>query len=103
MASSAGLLIGQAVEAGLDFYLDACAAVPDEQYQPLTTLALHYGYDANYLGLLARQGKLEARKWDRRWYTTPAAVLRYEHEVQAEPRGRPARRKSKNPSQREEE
>jgi len=86
-------LIGQAVEAGLDFYLDACAAVPDEQYQSLSDLALHYGYDANYLGLLARQGKLEARKWDRRWYATPAALMRYQQEAQAEPRGRPPHRR----------
>ena len=88
-------LIGQAVEAGLDFYLDACAAVPDEQYLSLSELALKHGYDANYLGLLARQGKLEARKWDRRWYSTAAALARYEQEVAAEPRGRPARRKQK--------
>lgn len=88
-------LIGQAVEAGLDFYLDACATVPDEQYQPLSELALKHGYDANYLGLLARQGKLEARKWDRRWHSTPAALARYEKEAKAEPRGRPARRQQK--------
>jgi len=86
-------LIGQAVEAGLDFYLEACAAVPDEQYQPLTELALHSGYDNNYLGLLARSGKLEARKWNRRWYATAAALARYEHEAQAEPRGRPGSRR----------
>jgi Fic family protein len=86
-------LIGQAVEAGLDYYLDAFTAVPDEQYQPLADLALQHGYDGNYLGLLARQGKLEARKWDRRWYATPAALQRYEQEVQAEPRGRPPRRR----------
>ena len=86
-------LIGQAVEAGLDFYLDACAAVPDEQYQPLAELALQHGYDGNYLGLLARSGKLEARKWNRRWYTTAAALARYEQEVEAEPRGRPGGRR----------
>ncbi len=86
-------LIGQAVEAGLDFYLDACTAVPDEQYQPLAELALHHGYDVNYLGLLARSGKLEARKWNRRWYTTAAALVRYEREVEAEPRGRPGGRR----------
>jgi Fic family protein len=85
-------LIGQAVEDGLDFYLDACAATPDEQYQPLSELALTYGYDVNYLGLLARQGKLEARKWNRRWHSTPAALLRYKEEAQAEPRGRPSQR-----------
>lgn len=85
-------LIGQAVEEGLNYYLDACAATPDEQYQPLSQLALKYGYDVNYLGLLARQGKLEARKWKGRWHTTPAAITRYEQEAHAEPRGRPPQR-----------
>lgn len=85
-------LIGQAVEAGLDFYLEACAAVPEEGYLPLADLALQYGYDGNYLGLLARSGKLEARKWDRRWYSTQAALARYETEVQGEARGRPSDR-----------
>jgi hypothetical protein len=86
-------LIGQAVEAGHDFYLDACSTSPDEQFLPLTDLALRYGYDVNYLGLLARQGKLEARKWDRRRYSTPAALARYTEQAQAEPRGRPPRRR----------
>lgn len=86
-------LIGQAVEAGLDFYLDACAAVPNEHYQLLSDLALSSGYDVNYLGLLARSGKLEARKWNRRWYATAAALARYEQEAQAEPRGRPGGRR----------
>lgn len=88
-------LIGQAVEMGLDFYLDACAAVPDEQYRPLADLALAHGYDINYLGLLARQGKLEARKWNRRWYATPAALALYEKQAQQEPRGRPPQRRQK--------
>jgi Fic family protein len=86
-------LIGQAVEAGLDFYLDACAAVPNEHYQLLSDLALSSGYDVNYLGLLARSGKLEARKWNRRWYATATALARYEQEAQAEPRGRPGGRR----------
>lgn len=84
-------LIAQAVEEGLDYYLDACAATPDEHYRPLSELALAHGYDVNYLGLLARQGKVEARKWNRRWHSTAAAIARYEEEVQAEPRGRPKR------------
>jgi Fic family protein len=88
-------LIGQAVEMGLDFYLEACAAVPDEHYQLLTDLALTHGYDINYLGLLARQGKLEARKWNRRWYATPAALALYEKQAQQEPRGRPPQRRRK--------
>jgi Fic family protein len=85
-------LIGQAVESGLDFYLDACVSVPDEQYQPLAELALQHGYDANYLGLLARSGKLEARKWNRRWYATPAALAHYEAEVKEQSRGRTRKR-----------
>jgi hypothetical protein len=39
-------------------YLEACAAVPDEQYQPLSDLALSSGYDTNDLGLLARTGMM---------------------------------------------
>src|SRR5438128_738830 len=66
-------LIGQAVEAGLDFYLEACAAVSDEHYQPLPELARSRGRDPNYLGLLVRQGKLEAVKRGSRWYSTPSA------------------------------
>jgi hypothetical protein len=48
----------------------------------LSQLALKYGYDVNYLGLLARQGKLEARKWKGRWHATPAAMTRYQEEAQ---------------------
>jgi len=40
-------LIGQAVEAGLDFYLEACNAPPDERYQPLPELARSTGRDPN--------------------------------------------------------
>jgi fido (protein-threonine AMPylation protein) len=84
-------LIGLAVEAGLDFYLDACHAHPEEQYQPLPDLAKAMGRDANYLGLLARQGKLEARKQGARWYSTEAAVLRYTEQAREglHLRGRP--------------
>ena len=51
-------LFGQAVEAVLEFYLEACAAVPDTYYQPLPDLARAHGRDPNYLGLLVRQGNL---------------------------------------------
>ena len=87
-------VIGLAVEAGLDFYLDACRAHPEEQYQPLPDLAKAMGRDANYLGLLARQGKLEARKRGGRWYSTEAAVRRYTEQAEegVSQRGRPRRR-----------
>ena len=83
-------LVGQAVEAGLDFYLEACAAVPDAYYQPLPDLARAHGRDPNYLGLLVRQGKLEAVKRGSRWYTTLAALARYEQQVR-EGRFKPGR------------
>jgi fido (protein-threonine AMPylation protein) len=86
-------LIGQAVEAGLDFYLDACAARPDEHYQPLAILAKSTDHDPNYLGLLARQGKLEAMKRGGRWYSTLTALHTYQEQAQAglQERGRPAK------------
>jgi hypothetical protein len=86
-------LIGLAVEAGLDLYLDACRAHPEEQYQPLAALARTVGRDANYLGLLARQGKLEARKRGGRWYSTQAALQRYAEQAEEglRHRGRPRR------------
>jgi Fic family protein len=84
-------LIGQAVEAGLDFYLDACNARPDEHYQQLAILAKATGHDPNYLGLLARQGKLEAVKRGGRWYSTRAAIQTYQDQAQEglRERGRP--------------
>lgn len=86
-------LIGQAVEAGLDFYLEACNARPHELYQPLPDLARATGHDPNYLGLLVRQGKLEAVKRGGRWYSTLTAVQQYEQEALegSKHRGRPRR------------
>jgi hypothetical protein len=55
-------LIGQAVEEGLDLYLQACAALPEENYQPLAALAKETGYSVDYLGWLVRQGRVAAVK-----------------------------------------
>lgn len=84
-------LIGQAVEAGLDFYLDACNVRPDEHYQQLAVLAKTTGHDPNYLGLLARQGKLEAVKRGGRWYSTQVALQTYLDQARegVQERGRP--------------
>ncbi|HKF37725.1 MAG TPA: Fic family protein, partial [Ktedonobacteraceae bacterium] len=84
-------LIGQAVEAGLDFYLEACNVPPDESYQPLPELARATGRDPNYLGFLVRQGKLEAIKRQGRWYSTLAALQLYDQQAQEgiRQRGRP--------------
>ena len=86
-------LVGQAVEVGLDFYLDACNARPDEHYQQLSILARNTGHDPNYLGLLARQGKLEAVKRGGRWYSTQTAIQTYLDQAQEglKQRGRPSK------------
>jgi len=89
-------LIGRAVEAGLDLYLDACAAVPEEAYLPLAELAEISGYASTHLGWLIRQGRLAGVKRGGRWFGTLAAVERYRADVESGrfPAGRP--RKSAN-------
>lgn len=85
-------LVGRAVEGGLDLYLEACAAMPEEElYQPLAALARSSGYSAAHLGWLVRQGRLHAIKRGGRWYSTPEAIARYAEEVAhgVAPRGRP--------------
>lgn len=85
-------LIGQSVEAGLDLYLEACAAVPD--YQPLRELVEASGYPLEYLSWLARQGRIDALKRNGRWYSTPEAIAQYKAEAEAgkQRRGRPSSR-----------
>ena len=86
-------LVGRAVEQGLDLYLDACArtVTTEDEEQPLVDIAAAFGYDAEYLGLLIRKGRIAATKRGRQWYTTYAAVERYKSEVEqgTMPRGRP--------------
>ncbi len=78
-------LIGRAVEATLDLYLEACATAPateDEDYLPLPDLAREFGYEPEYLSWLARYGRLEARKQGRRWHATRAAVVAYKRQAE---------------------
>lgn len=84
-------LLGRAVEGGLDLYLEACAAVPDDEWLPLSELAQGTRHSAAYLALLVRKGRLAASKRGGRWHSTRAALARYEAEVAAGsiPRGRP--------------
>jgi hypothetical protein len=84
-------LIGRAVEAGLDLYLEACAAVSEEHYQPLAELARITGYASTHLGWLIRQGRLAGVKRGGRWYSTRAAIDRYQADVEHGrfPAGRP--------------
>ena len=48
-----------------------------EELIPLSEAAAVSGLSLKHLGLLARQGKLEARKIGRNWVTTRKAVSRY--------------------------
>lgn len=84
-------ILGRAVESGLDLYLDACAATPDEEWLPLAELATGTAHSAEYLALLIRKGRLAGTKRVGRWHSTRAALARYEAEVAAGvvPRGRP--------------
>jgi Fic family protein len=84
-------LIGRAVEAGLDMFLEACAAVPEELHRPLREIAEVCEIDADYLGWLLRAGRIAGQKRRGRWYTSEAAVRRYQQEVAsgAVPVGRP--------------
>jgi Fic family protein len=78
-------LIGQAVEACLDLYLEACATSAtseEEDYLPLADLAREFGYNPEYLSWLARYSRLEAVKRGRRWYARRGAVEKYRVEVE---------------------
>lgn len=71
--------IAQAVSRSLDIYLKILTPVSKkrEKYLPLSEIAKKTLYNAKYLNLLARQGKLEAHKEGRIWLTTKEAVERY--------------------------
>ncbi len=86
-------LIGQSVEAGLDLYLEACAAMPT--YQLLRELVTLSGYPLDYLSWLARQGRIDAIKRNGRWQSTLEAIERYKAEAEEgkQKRGRPPTRK----------
>lgn len=89
-------VIGGAVEAGLDMFLEAYAAVPEELQRPISEIAKECEIKADYLGWLLRERRVAGQKRRGRWYTSEAAVQRYQQEVAsgAVPRGRP--RRSKN-------
>lgn len=67
------------------------ALIISQIYKQLAIPAKGTGHDPNYLGLLARQGKLEAMKCGGRWYLTLAAIQIYQDQAQEglKQRGRP--------------
>jgi hypothetical protein len=84
-------LVGRAVEQALELYLEACAVTPEEEWLPLSVLAPASGHSSEYLALLIRKGRLAGVKRGSRWYSSHAAIERYQRDV-AEgrfPGGRP--------------
>ena len=72
------LLMLQALERSLDIYLTTIPGA-EENYVPISQLVeepqMPYGQE--YVSLLARQGKIDAYKEGRTWYTTETAVKDY--------------------------
>ncbi len=74
--------VGHAVERSLTLYLEACTpqtAPPaqEDEWIPLREAAELVPYSQDYLSLLARTGKLEAKKQGRNWVTTQRALENY--------------------------
>jgi len=86
-------LVARAVEERLETVLAASQDAPPAHTVPLRELAVLTGMDADYLGWLARAGRLAAVKRGGRWWSTLEAVEAYQHAVAHRERspGRPPR------------
>ena len=73
------LFIAQAVERSLNLCFKILTPITkkSEEYLSLSELAKQTSYSAKYLNLLVRQGKLEAHKEGRIWFTSKEAINRY--------------------------
>ncbi|WP_179320539.1 Fic family protein [Winogradskyella helgolandensis] len=72
------LLMAQASERSLNIYLSAIPG-SDKDYQAISNIVEEpeVPYSQEYVSLLARQGKIDAHKEGRNWFTTKEAVLNY--------------------------
>ncbi len=70
-------LILQAEERSLNIYLSAFPGY--SEYQPISEVVSEpdIPYNAEYVSLLARQGKIDAHKEGKNWYTTKTAIKEY--------------------------
>lgn len=78
--------VGRAVDHSLTLYLEACTPKvkrpsSNEHWILLSQAAEGTTYTQEYLSLLARQGRIEAIKRGRNWYTTRKAVREYQESV----------------------
>lgn len=72
--------VAQNVERSLNLYLKVLAGNQKnnlEHFMPLSAIAKQTPYDAKYLNLLLRTGKLQGFKEKRNWVTSVEAVKRY--------------------------
>lgn len=67
-------LIGQAVDAGLSLWLDACERTPEDDKLPAREVAAATGMDAAYLGWLLRNQRVEGTKVGGRNVPSAASV-----------------------------
>ncbi len=71
--------ISQAVERSLDLYIRAIKnSTKENTLMSLSEIAPQTKYDAEYLGLLVRMGKIAGVKEGRNWKTSLDAIQRYE-------------------------
>ncbi len=72
------LLVLQAIERSLNLYIQI---IPNqyEIYEPISSIVNEpeVPYGAEYIGLLARTGKIDAYKEGRNWVTSKKALLKY--------------------------
>ncbi len=78
--------VGRAVEKSLELYIEACKPAvkspkPEEEWLPLRDACVGTPYSQEYLSLLARLGRIDARKRGRNWYTTRRAIKEYQNPV----------------------
>lgn len=72
----------------VDLYLGACVE-STAHLLLLQELAREFSVSVDYLGQLARKGKIQAIKRRQYWYASREAVQRYLAEADTQPRGRP--------------
>jgi len=72
------LLMSQSAERSLNIYLSAVPGL-DKAYEAISSIVKEpeIPYSQEYVSLLARQGKIDAHKEGRNWFTTKQAVLDY--------------------------